>query len=386
MPNGIIEKRLVRHMPLNLDNYRLDDKAMSEREDDMKQLKERVQIGITDNGKPIYKWATGYHRQEVLLNAARILSEYGRIEPYEPHKEGPLFNDYMRDWYESIRAKQAPDRIDEEKGRLKNYIFPFFEGMRLEEIKPRDIDRYFLQDEIQALSTSTVDKHGQFLNMMFRFAIRNEDVDKNPVADYQQLLPKRVKNRDALEQADVADIISHLSELRDEDNLLLSLLLFTGMRRGEALGLQVKHIDTLQRTVSIRQSLRYLSGKTLLKPPKTMSSIRTIPILNGFPYELISDRKPDDFVLGGASPWTERRFVCSWQRIEKTINLHGATPHIFRHTYTTFAIASGEDLKTVQGLMGHATASITMDVYAHIQQNKMLKASERLKDMYSHPL
>ena len=91
-------------------------------------------------------------------------------------------------------------------------------------------------------------------------------------------------------------------------------------------------------------------------------------------------------MLGGALPWTERRFVCSWKRIEKTINLHGATPHIFRHTYTTIAIASGEDLKTVQGLMGHATASITMDVYAHIQQSKMKKAGEHLKDMYSHPL
>ena len=352
----------------------------------MKQLKECVQIGITDNGKPVYKWATGYSRQEVLQNAARILCEHGQIEAYTPHKEGPLFNDYMRYWYENIRSKQAPDRIDEEKGRLKNYIYPFFEGMRLAEIKPRDIDRYFLQDELQALSTSTVDKHGQFLNMMFRFAIKNEDVDKNPAADYQPLLPKRVKNREALNQGDVEDIITHLPELRDEDNLLLSLLLFTGMRRGEALGLQVKHIDTMQRTVSIRQSLRFLSGKTFVKAPKTLSSIRTIPILNGFPYELISGKEPDDFVLGGASPWTERRFACAWRRIERTINLHGATPHVFRHTYTTFAIASGEDLKTVQGLMGHATASITMDVYAHIQQAKMLNAGEHLNDMYSRPM
>ena len=127
---------------------------MPESEDGMKQLKERVQIGADSNGKPLYKWATGYTRQEVLLDAARILSEHGQIEAITPQKDSPLFNDYMRDWFERIRSKQASGRVYEEQGRLKNYIYPFFMGKRLNDIKPGDIDAYFVQSDIQALSTS----------------------------------------------------------------------------------------------------------------------------------------------------------------------------------------------------------------------------------------
>ena len=230
---------------------------MPEREDGMKQLKERVQIGTDFSGKPLYKWATGYTRQEVLIDAARILSEYGQIELQSPQNDGPLFNDFMRVWFEKIRSRQVPDRIKEELGRLNNYIYPFFEGMHLSEIKPGDIDAYFVQSNIQALSTSTAKKHGQFLNMLFRFALKNGDIDKNPSMEYKQNLPKRATKREALSKEDAVDIAAHLHELENEDRLFMSLLLFTGMRRGEALGLQVKHIDPLHSIVHIRQAVRF---------------------------------------------------------------------------------------------------------------------------------
>ena len=368
---------------MHLDNYRLDDAIMPEREDGMKQLKERVQIGIDSNGKSLYKWATGYTRQEVLLDAARILSEYGQIEALTPQKEGPLFNDYMHEWFENIRSKQVTGRVDEEQGLLKNYIYPFFMGKRLNEIKPGDIDAYFVQSDIQALSTSTAKKHGQFLNMLFRFAMKNGDIGKNPATEYKQLLPRRAAKREALSREDVADIAAHLHALTDEDKLFLSLLLFTGMRRGEALGLQVKHIDPLHSIVHIKQAVRFCHNAPVVKPPKTETSVRTIPIMNGFPFELISSMEPDDYVLGGPTPWTETKERRALQRIGKTIDLHGATPHVLRHTYATLAMSKGVDMKTVQGLLGHATASTTMNIYAHLCKDKILDAAAPLNGMYS---
>ena len=349
----------------------------------MKQIKERVQIGTDSNGKPLYKWATGYTRQEVLIDAAHILSEYGQIELQSPQNKSPLFNDYMRVWFEKIRSKQVPDRIKEELGRLNNYIYPFFEGMHLSEIKPGDIDAYFVQSSIQALSTSTAKKHGQFLNMLFRFALKNGDIEKNPALEYKQNLPKRATKREALSKEDAADIAAHLHELENEDRLFMSLLLFTGMRRGEALGLQVKHIDPLHSIVHIKQAVRFCNNIPVVKDPKTETSVRTIPILDGFPFDLIEGMEPDDFVVGGAKPWTETKERRALQRIKRTIDLHGATPHRLRHTYATLAMSEGVDMKTVQGLLGHATASTTMNIYAHLCQDKILEAAKPLNGLYS---
>ena len=90
----------------------------------------------------------------------------------------------------------------------------------------------------------------------------------------------------------------------------------------------------------------------------------------------------DAFILGVDSPWSGSKYKRAWERIKKTVDLHGATAHIFRHTYATMAIGSGEDIKTVQGILGHSTASTTMNIYAHIQQKQIAEAGRRLNGMY----
>lgn len=381
--DDIISARLAECLPQYLDNCRLGDTAMSESEDDMKQYRERVQIGTDSNGKPICRWATGHSKQELHANIARLLNESGQIEtPPPPKIEGPMFNDYVRDWYEKIRSKRTPGRIAEEKGMLKNYIYPFFEGKRLAEIKSRDIEMYFAQGAIQALATETAKKHGQMLHRVFKLAFADGEISRNPAEDYKPLLPKRANPREALTLKDANDVIAHLHELSNEDRLLMSLFMFTGMRRGEALGLQVKHINPLLHEVDIRQSVHYTGNKPTLGTPKTKNSVRRISILNGFPYELIAKMEPEDYVLGGASPWTETKYRRAWERIGKTIDLHGATAHVLRHTFATLAIAAGWDVKTVQGTLGHATPDMTLRVYAHLQKEKIAQAGKQMPDIY----
>ena len=71
MLNKAVQQGMNYALGQNLDNLKADATDMSEGESDMsKQIKERVQIGTDENGKPVYKWATGYSRQEVLLSAA----------------------------------------------------------------------------------------------------------------------------------------------------------------------------------------------------------------------------------------------------------------------------------------------------------------------------
>ena len=85
---------------MNFEN-RISLFGLDERTNKMaKQLKERVQTGTDENGKPIYKWATGFTKQELLMNAAKLLCECGELTPQEkPASSKHLFKEYAQNWF-----------------------------------------------------------------------------------------------------------------------------------------------------------------------------------------------------------------------------------------------------------------------------------------------
>lgn len=361
---------------------------MPEQEEGMKQLKERVKVGTDVNGRPVYKWACGHTNQELLENAARLLLENGFMSntanKNQQVSSGPYFNNYAWDWFERIRKPTTKhQRGLETSGILKNYILPFFAGKRLNAITHSDIAAYFAQAEIQKLATSTAGNHGETLTAIFEFAVRDDFISKNPVVGYKRYLPARKKTREALSIEQISTIIEELPKLQNEDRLLLSLLIFSGIRRGEALAVQKRDIDMVKKTLTISKGVSFIDNRPIVNDmPKTEAGIRTIPLLEGFPFELLEGMHERDYVLGGDMPWTESKYKRAWERIKKSIDLHGATAHIFRHTYATMAISSGGNMKTVQAILGHSTASTTMNIYAHIQQRQVAEAGRELNGMY----
>lgn len=83
------------------------------------------------------------------------------------------------------------------------------------------------------------------------------------------------------------------------------------------------------------------------------------------------------FIVGSSdAPITESTFDRAWQRIDKTIDLHGATPHVLRHTYLTELAAAEVDVKTIQAIAGHADIRMTMDRYVDKRFEKIRQAGE----------
>ena len=85
------------------------------------------------------------------------------------------------------------------------------------------------------------------------------------------------------------------------------------------------------------------------------------------------------FIIGDTEPISRM----SYQRIEATIDLHGATAHIFRHSYLTYAAGLGTDLKTLQSIAGHADIQTTMNRYVHKQNDKIIETGNRLQSLFS---
>lgn len=71
-----------------------------------------------------------------------------------------------------------------------------------------------------------------------------------------------------------------------------------------------------------------------------------------------------------------------WERIEKKINLHGATPHALRHTFITMCVGK-TDIKTLQIIAGHSNLDETLGRYAHGREEKVREAANSLTGMYA---
>ena len=77
-------------------------------------------------------------------------------------------------------------------------------------------------------------------------------------------------------------------------------------------------------------------------------------------------------------PYTLSKYRAMWKRIKETIDLHGATPHILRHSYLTYAVGSTTDFKTIQGISGHSDVFTLMNRYAHPQEDKVIELSNEI--------
>lgn len=155
------------------------------------------------------------------------------------------------------------------------------------------------------------------------------------------------------------------------------------MRRGEVLGLCWENIDWEKKLINVEQAVTFYNNQPVVGETKSEAGNRAIPLDSQLEAILKPTKKESGFVIGdGEKPLTERTFTRMWQRIGKKIDLHGATPHVFRHTYITLAASSGIDIKTLQAIAGHADIKMTMDRYAHKREEKVIAAGQVIGSMF----
>ena len=111
---------------------------------------------------------------------------------------------------------------------------------------------------------------------------------------------------------------------------------------------------------------------------KTESGYRSVPLDVRLRKHFLAQQQHEGFLIGGDSPLSKSAYDKAMKRIRKTIDLHGATAHILRHTYATMLSIAGVDPKTIQYLLGHADISTTMNRYVHASMDKVKQAGQLL--------
>ena len=244
------------------------------------------------------------------------------------------------------------------------------------------------------------------LSMVFRLAIQNRILIRNPVDGVK--LPKGAIHKPrALTRNEQATLIR--SARNSDRHLMFAVIiaLYTGMRKGEILGLQWSDVDFDKKRISItKQLVRHYditeSGDTRsvldLTTTKTESSVRYVYMIDELADEFKTykekmlawkadkgiEHSEDDFVFCNHlnKAIEPRRFYQYYKELLAKAGIENANFHTLRHTFTTRCLESGIDIVTISKMLGHTTTRLTADTYSHLLDEYKAIETEKIRCFY----
>ncbi len=309
-------------------------------------------------------------------------------------------------WIENIVGDLAPNTRRNYRERYKRNIQPVVGGMRLVDVKPMHC-KMVLNRMDTDYAGSTIRQTYIAMGTMFRSTVMNDLIAKHPMDGVRYTKPVRAV--DDIKFLTVEEQQKFLEAAKRSHNYAqYALLLETGLRTGELVGLTWDAIDWKKRTLTVNKTLEYRHSHQFWRagPPKTQQSYRTIPLTNRA-YEILQEvwasvgsRKASD-TLSQTLEYMDRHtgekanlvmsdlVFINWRTGEPAKNSSYDTHlyklcdeagikhfcmHALRHTYATRAIEAGMQPKVLQKLLGHASIKTTMDRYVHVTDDSMAKA------------
>ncbi len=332
-------------------------------------------------GRRLYFYGATQAEANAKADAAR-----DRVRRAGPVRDSSrTLSQWLDEWVTTFL--RASDRAESTKtmhaGYVRVWIIPVLGDIRLDQLNVNDVNRLMLTLKADGRAEATRRNCYTTLRVALDDAVVNGLLAANPVHRVRQ--PK-VTRRDArfLRPWEVTRLIDAAHGLRYAP--ILSFILGTGLRRGEALALRWDHVDLERGVVRISGSLVRRNGQLVTSTPKTATSRRTVALspamvelLRGCQSAQIVERSTAGNLWQGADAATGYVFTTALggpvepQNILRSVRtaataagLRGITVHSLRHTYATTALLNGVPLKVVSSNLGHASIQVTADIYGHV--------------------
>ena len=269
-------------------------------------------------------WFTGETISEAINNGLKKYA-FAYFDGVQPASSLPTFKRYAEKWFPLYHVpKVKPNTANNTRIILQRHIYPALGGMRLDEITPDEIQAFF--NTKMHMCRSTMQKMKIVIHQVFQSAIEDGYVQRNPASSSRLTISKRATGRTALPLTDVEDIVRQLPTLNETDRLFLLLPIYTGMRRSEMLGLRWSDVDFRLKQIRVQRGVTFAGNQPVIGPPKSKAGYRFIPLLPELDAALRAYEHEGEYIIGGDRPITEQSYQRTWERINRTINLHGATP------------------------------------------------------------
>lgn len=309
-------------------------------------------------------------------------------------------------WLKDVVGNRAPNTLRNYRERYEHNVQPFIGSMLLRDVKPMDC-QMILNAMESDYAGSTIRQTYMTMGTFFKSAKDNGFIDRHPMDGVRYTKPVRAV--DDIHFLTVDEQKRFLEAAKGSHNYAqYALILETGLRTGEMIGLTWDAIDWEKHTLTVNKTLEYRHKQGVWRagPPKTESSYRTIP-LTDTAYDILREiydtreYRKESKDLSTVLTFMDRKtgqkrklVMCdlvfiNWRtgmpaknssydthlyKLCDDAGIKRFCMHALRHTYATRAIESGMQPKVLQKLLGHASSKTTMDRYVHVTDDSMQKA------------
>jgi len=273
---------------------------------------------------------------------------------------------------------------------LDKWIYPALGDFKLPEITPAEISALLLSMQKQGKAQSTCVKVYTILQGIFKMAYLSDIIDRNPMDKVERPKPRKdeLKKPTEAESYTAGELKYILDCLRQEPlkwRAYMSLLIDTGLRRGEACGLKWEYVDLDAGRITVAGNLCYTPAKGVYLDTPKSGKTRTVDIApevvallrqlraeqaaEGLsPYVFSQDGSPEPM-----HPQSPTQYMKRFAKRYGAADLH---PHKLRHSFASVAITNGADVASVSEKLGHSDKAVTLRMYTHADEESVKRAGD----------
>lgn len=274
-----------------------------------------------------------------------------------------LLSVWLSDWLDLRSPAIRPRTRESYADLISRYINPSIGSVDL-----NDLDAVCITHLLASISASGHSRTSELCYVLLKLALRDAPTESSPMRLVKR--PRHVQQTpEAWSDAQIAAYLPAMA--RHRHRLGFSLAIFLGLRRGEICGLRWEDVDFSTNQILIRnQRQRLASGKVVDCPPKSESSVRSLPI----PPQLLPLLRSQRQISGYLVPISPSGLNQAHRALVKSLSIPYIPLHGLRHTMATSCIRHGGDMKSLQLVLGHASYATTANRYTHPDQSMLAAA------------
>lgn len=353
-------------------------------------------------GKQIQKSVTGKTQKEVAQKIKELTAALDAGTYIAPSKMS--VGQWLDTWQNEYLTNVKPSTFTSYEATIRNHLKPGLGALRLDALTTHDIQEFYNgllspTENHKALSTKTIKNIHGVLHHALEQAMLNNYIRANP--SNACVIPRAAKKKvKPMNEKQIAAFLKAIKGHKYEHMFLVAL--FTGIREGEVCGLQWDCVDFDNGTILIDKQLQSLRGKTrghkekyalistksgkertITAAPYIMEMLRkTKQTQDDYKKEFGEMFKDSGFVFTNeiGNRVTPQALYRAFKLVVTELDMPKVRFHDLRHSYAVVSLKTGDDVKTVQENLGHATSSFTLDTYGHVTEQMKKDSANRMEN------
>lgn len=294
-----------------------------------------------------------------------------------------LFSEFAETFLKAHKARVKESTIVKYQTHLNYKIVPYFKGRTLKSIKPLDVEKFMMGLMDGGMSPNNAKKYLTSLKTVLKRACELGYLVKSPA---EHIKPPRT-TRAEMDYLSPAEIELLVAGTGKKYKTLIMCAAYTGMRQTELLGLQWDDIDFAGGYIHVRPNkLRGLKSEAAKRKIPMIPKLKSALQAHQLEQAVNQSSNPNNLVFPNANGNLLNRSNLDGRVLRPALALAGLRRvrwHDLRHSYATALLSSGEPLRYVSKLLGHADAAITLRVYSHVLPETELDAHERHQAIFT---